>query len=172
MTLKTAFYFAPVVPLVGRSLITARFRRYMRRGMKEEVAAREVHRSFILALGGFSFSGLLAIAVIDASVQQNLQLSVYYLLISFLSYLFALNLQSYKSHWWHDQLGDLLIEAATLSLLLSVVAIIWSSKQPDTFKYLVTCLAVAVWLLDHLIRIRLLWKYFKQREANDGQGQR
>lgn len=170
MSLESTFYFAPAVPLLGRALMTLRFWQFMRVGMKESVAAREVHRSFILALAGFSFTGLLAIAVVDASIQQNLQLSVYYLLISFLSYLFALNLQSYKSHWWHDQLADLLIEAATLSLLLSVVAIIWSSKQPDGFKYLITCLAAAVWLLDHLIRLRLTWQYFKEREANHGQG--
>jgi hypothetical protein len=170
MSLTLIPYFVPLVPLLGRAVMTAKFRHFMAKGMKEATAAREAHRSFIITLTGFSFTGLLAIAVVDSSIQQSLHLSVYYLLISFLCYLFALNLQSYKTHWWHDQLGDFLVEAATLSLLLSVVAIVWTSKQPDGFKYLITILALAVWLLDHIIRIAILWQYLKQMEVTDGTG--
>jgi hypothetical protein len=170
MSLTFIPYLVPVFPLFGRALMTFKFRSFMAKGMKEATAAREATRSFIITLTGFSFTGLLAIAVVDSSIQQSLHLSVYYLLISFLCYLFALNLQSYKSHWWHDQFGDFLIEAATLSLLLSVVAIVWTSKQPDGFKYLVTILALAVWLIDHVIRITILWQYLKQVEANDARG--
>lgn len=158
-------YLAPVIPVFGHAAMVFRFRPQMVKGMTEKTAARDAHRTFIMTLTGFSFTGLLAIAVVDTTIQQSLHLSVFYLLVSFLCYLFALNLQAYKALWWHDQLGDFLIEAATLSLLLSVVAIVWISKQPGSFKYLVTILAVTVWFLDHIIRIRILWQYLKEMEA-------
>lgn len=161
MSLTLIPYFAPLAPLLGRALLFFRFRPLMGKGVGEGVADRVEHRTFIVTLTGFSFTGLLAIAVVDAAIQQSLHLSVFYLLVSFLGYLFALNLQAYKALWWHDQLADYLIEAATLSLLLSVIAIVWTSKQPDAFKYLVTILALAVWLLDYIIRVTIMWGFFK-----------
>jgi hypothetical protein len=52
--------------------------------VKEEENDREGHRTVILALVGLSFAGLFGIAVVDVASQQNLQLSMYYLLIKYL----------------------------------------------------------------------------------------
>lgn len=140
--------------------------------MSEEVTQREAHRSLILVLAGFSFSGLLAVAMVDAATQQNLEFSTYYLLVSFLFYLSALNLQDYKSHWWHDQLGDVLFESATLSLLLSVTAIIWFSSHGYLYKIIMTALASAIWLSDHGLRVYFLWSYFQAKEVTYAKGRK
>ncbi|MBW2620863.1 MAG: hypothetical protein JRC56_05985 [Deltaproteobacteria bacterium] len=85
----------------------------------EEEQDRESHRSHILTLAGFSFTGLLAIAVLDATLVQDFRFAVYYLLVSFLCYLSALNFQGYKSKRWHDQLATALMDVASLSLMIN-----------------------------------------------------
>ena len=114
--------FIPFIPFITRGILSLRFRPKMSETLAEDENDRESHRTLILALAAFSFAALLAIAVLDTTTQR-FRLPTYYLLISFLSYYFALNLQGYKFARWHDQLGDALVEAASLSLILAVMAV-------------------------------------------------
>lgn len=155
------WYGAPAIPFITWGIVCWVFRRCMKDRLTEAEIDRNNRRSIILALAGFSFTGLLAIAVVDATTRQNLQLSVYYLMVSFLSFFFALNLQSYKFHRWHDQFGNALFESATLSLLLSVAAVALSTYPGTLYSIGITTLALAVWALDHVIRLRLMWLYFR-----------
>ena len=109
-------YFVPLVPLVSRALLCVKHRTQMSEILSEEENDRESHRSHILALAGFSFTGLLAIAVLDATLLQDFHYAVYYLLVSFLCYLSALNFQGYKSKRWHDQFGTALMDAVDFIL--------------------------------------------------------
>ena len=158
--------FIPFIPFITRGILSLRFRPKMSETLAEDENDRESHRTLILALAGFSFAALLAIAVLDTTTQR-FRLPTYYLLISFLSYYFALNLQGYKFSRWHDQLGDALVEAASLSLILAVMAIVWVSYPNELFTWAVSVLALGVWLADHIIRLSLSARYLRAGEAHE-----
>jgi hypothetical protein len=109
------------------------------------------------------------IAVVDVASQQNLQLSMYYLLISFLCCLSALNLQSYKYRRWHDQVGDVLVDAATLSLVLSVIAIVLSTNPSNLYKLAITTVALLGWGVDHTIRLLLMYRFLHLKRDVDNE---
>jgi len=161
------YYCAPLVPLLTRAMLCLRFYPMMADILGEEEQKREAHRSHILALAGFSFTGLLALVVLDSALSKDFHVAIYCLLVSFLSFLFALSLQGYKSKRWHDQLGTALMDAATFCLVLSVISIL-SSKTPGSRFFCVLSLAtVGAWLLDHLARVRFQWKYLKAKKGGN-----
>lgn len=130
--------------------------------LSEEELDRKSHRSYILALAGFSFAGLLALVLLDYSLKQNFLLSIYYMLLSFLFYIFSLNLQGYKSTRVQDQFATMLSESATLCMILSILGILFQSTE-IYFKYSMCTLALMIWLFDHYLRIRFQWIYLKKK---------
>lgn len=166
MSTKILFYFLSLIPFLTRFamvLFSSPVRKSMKRSLETAERDSEAHRTLILALAGFSFSALLAVVVVDATTtsgtRPDFHLTVFYLLISFLCYLVALNLQGYKFWGWQDWLSDALIEAASLSLLASVIALLWGSQYSLTIKVVCTVLATMAWSVDHVVRLRLMWKY-------------
>jgi hypothetical protein len=142
--------------------------------LSEGEQAREAHRSHILALAAFSFTGLVALVVLDSALSKRFHVAIYCLLVSFLSFLFALSLQGYKSTRWQDQLGTALMDVATFSLVLSVISILRSMTPGSRFVFVLSLATVGAWLLDHLARVRFQWKYLKakkggQQEMNEKQ---
>jgi hypothetical protein len=111
------------------------------------------NRLLILSLAGFSYSGLLALALLSTITGINLDLSAYYLLVSFLSYYLALNLQSYRYRRWHDHLGNALLDSGGLSLILSALSVILSSHFSRSYKIWTSVSAFMVWYLDHILRL-------------------
>lgn len=168
MNLTSLAYALPLVPFISRLafFFPRGIRHYMSEDLAEEETDRESHRMFIRALSGFSFSVLTGMSVVERFTYNNkqFQLPIFYLLISFLFYLSALNLQGYKYKRWHDQLGDALVDSATLSLLLSIISIIWSTNYGLGFRVSLTILTLLIWLIDHAIRLRILWRYLSQRQ--------
>jgi len=159
------FYFIPLLPLVSRSLLCVKHRGHMSDIPSEEEQDRESHRSHILALAGFSFTGLLAIAVLDATLVQDFRYSVYYLLVSFLCYLSALNFQGYKSKRWHDQLATALMDAASLSLIMSIISILSIRPFSAFFASVLSVIALSVWGVDHFIKIRFQDVFLKNKKT-------
>lgn len=154
MFTSTYLYFVPLVPFVSRALLCFRHRSQIGKILNEAEQDRESHRSHILALAGFSFTGLLALAVLDATLRQDFRYSVYYLLVSFLCYLSALNLQGYKSKRWHDQFGTAFMDSASLSLIMSIVCILHGQAFGASFANGLTVFALLVWTVDHFARIK------------------
>ena len=160
------YYLAPVVPLLTRTILCLRFYPLMADVLCEQEQKREAHRSHILALAGFSFTGLLALVVLDSALSRDFHVAIFCLLVSFLFFLFALSLQGYKSKRWQDQLGSALMDAATFCLVLSVISILISSKTPGSgFLRVLSLATVGLWLLDHLLRVGFQWKYLKVKEG-------
>lgn len=155
----------PFLPLLTRGILGIVFRRYMLEQLDEEEKDRQNIRSLILAMMGFSFSGSLALFLVDGKVEASLQLPAYYLLTSFLCYLFVLNLQGHKDFRWEDNiLGDGLMEAASLSLIASLLAIVIESKFDIVYKALITTLALATWGYDHIIRVKKLSSFLSSKQ--------
>ena len=126
---------------------------------------RESHSSHILALAGFSFTGLLAIAVLDATLLQDFHYAVYYLLVSFLCYLSALNFQGYKSKRWHDQLATALMDAASLSLIMSIISILKIRPFSAFFVSILSAIALIIWGVDHILRVRFQDDFLKDKDG-------
>jgi len=156
-------YALPFMPMLGRGLIIIRYKRYMRDALNEGAIDRANHRSLIAALAGFSFAGLLALVALPGSLLER-ALPIWYVLLSFLSYLAALNLQGYKALLWHDQIGDALFEISSLGLIASVITFILKSELPTAFHIIATALALSVWALDYLIRIHFTVDYLSAKE--------
>ena len=147
-----------------------RFQERAKEVLPIEERDRETHRTYIMGLAGFSFTGLLGLVLVDATLRKGLRLSIYYLLLSFLGYLFALNMQSYKVKRWQDQLATASTDLASLCLVLSIVGILTTQDFGSSFALSLSILAVFVWVGDHVIRIRIVWKFFREKEKTDGGG--
>lgn len=164
MLLKFIFYSIVFFPILTRGILFLNFQKRMKEALSNEELAKESHRTLILTLTGFSFSGLLAMAVLDVTLRQDFHFSIYYLLMSFLSYQVALNLQSYKVKRWQDQLATVFVDIASLCLILSILSILNLRKFSPYFAYFLSALAILIWLIDHWFRLRFQWKFLKVKK--------
>jgi len=155
--LDILWYFVPFVPLVVRGYLITRFNSIMADVLSEEVQIQDAdaNRSVIIGLVTLSFTGLLGLAVVDATLRKNLQLQVYFLLISFLCYMGALNLQGYKFHRWREQVSDAAREAGSLCLTLSVVTIIQVTYPNVFYSWGLTVLALGLWALNFIVKVKI-----------------
>ena len=166
MRIKLVFYLLPLFPIVTRGILYLKFQKKMNENMNKEGKDKESHRAYILTLAGFAFSGLLAMAVLDTALRQDYRLSIYYLFMSFLGYLFALNLQSYKEKWWQDQLATASTDMASLCLVLSILSILMTQNFSRSFAYFLSIVAILIWLVDHSLHLVFMWRYFQRRKGN------
>ena len=155
MSFDLFWYLALLLPFLTRMVLCIRFWTHAKQRLTEDEQDRETHRTIILALAGFSFTGLLALVVLESALQQELSIAISCLLFSFLSFMVSLNLQSYKFHYWQDQLGTAFIDAGTLALILSVLSILVTSQQDPKFATTLSVLALTAWVVDHSIRLSL-----------------
>src|SRR4051812_24944891 len=100
------WYLLPMVPLLSRLVICLKFRHQMLVPLTAAEKDRETNRTNILALSGFSFTALLGVTIAGTTLHQNLDITVYFLLVSFICFFSTLNVQSYKHFKWIDQLSD------------------------------------------------------------------
>lgn len=157
------FYIIPLFPLIIRFLFTGVMKGNLKDILPETENDRSEIRSYILALGGFSFTALVGLIVLEPSIKQSIQFSIYYVFVSFISYFFALNLQGYKSKRWHDIISDALIETASLCLILTVISLLFVSNLNEVFTYIISTLAILIWLLDFIIRLNIQIDYLNKK---------
>ncbi len=160
------FYFSPLLPIITRGAVILRFYKQMGQIPEEPEQDREGNRALILAFAGFSFTGVIALIVLEPSIKQTVKWAVYFLLVSFLSYLWALNLQGYKASRWQDEIAAGLADAGSLCLILALVSLLAHSAFPSVFVYSTSVLALTVWIVDHLIRLRIDSRYYRTRETH------
>jgi hypothetical protein len=159
---KDIAYALPFLPLVTRLLLCTLWHWLVNDVLKEEAQERDLQRAVILALAGFSFTAAAGLAVLDASKQLQLQLPIWYALLSFVCYFTALNAPAYKVRRWQGQLALALIEAGSLSLLLTLASLIVDGAFSTTFKIAAVSLTCGPWLADHLFRLGIDFKYFSE----------
>jgi hypothetical protein len=131
--------------------------------LTNEELDKESHRTYIMTLAGFSFSGLLAMVILDAALRQDFRFSIYYLFMSFIGYVFALNLQSYKAKRWQDQLAIASMDMASLCLILSILSILMTKNFSPAFACTMSIMAISIWLIDHSFRFRIDFKYLQEK---------
>lgn len=155
-------YFAPFA-LVTRALLVMKFLGQMGEILPEAEQDREGNRALILAFAGFSFTGVTALIVLEPAIQQTIRGAVFFLLVSFLAYLWALNLQGYKAYRWQSEAAGALAETGSLCLVLALVSLLIYSRFSGSFVASTSLLALGVWLFDHVIRWRIDYQYLQAR---------
>jgi hypothetical protein len=153
-------YAFPLAPVATRSVLAIFWHWLMFDELPEAAQHRDANRAVILALAGFSFTAVAGLAVLDTAGRSGFQLSIWYVLLSFVSYLTALNLQSYKVTRWQNYIAAALIEVGSLSLTLTLVSLVLAGKFDDWFRALVAVVAVGCWAVDHFIRLYLENSHF------------
>jgi hypothetical protein len=148
-------YTLPLVPFFTRCIIAFVFYPLLSAKLTREEQQRTDYRMVIIGLMPISFAGLIALTIYDAKVSTDTSYSFsgYYMLSSFLAFYVVLNIQSYKEREWIGQLGAAVMDIGTLSMLLSVVAILIYGGQSIFFKVLFVTTALGVWLIDHVLRL-------------------
>jgi FtsH-binding integral membrane protein len=159
-------YIVPFFPMVTRGILLLRFQKEMKNGLTKDERDTESHRTYIMGLAGFSFSGLLALVVLDTALRKDYQLPIYYLFLSFLGYLFALNMQRYKFTRWRDHLANALMDMASLCLILSILGILMTQDFRPAFACSLSIAAIIVWLLDHCLQLKYDWGFLHGKEKN------
>lgn len=152
-------YLLPFIPIVTRLMVCIFWFKKMSDALPEAAQDRDVERAFILSLAGFSFTAVAGFAVLDASARIPLQLPTWYVLVSFVFYISTLNLHSYKFRRWHSQFSTALLEVGTLSLMLALVAVLFTAKFDCWFQRVATSMTLGAWLCDHIYRLNLDRKY-------------
>ena len=155
------------IPLFTRGLMWWWHTKAIQGDLSEAEKAQDTHRSVIIPLAGFSFSALVALAIANNTIDFDLILPVIFLLISFVCFYVAMNIQSYKSTRIGDNVGTAFYETATLCLFLAVADILFRGGDPSVLKYL-GFLGVLAWLIDHAIRVVIMWKYLTALENPGG----
>jgi hypothetical protein len=158
-------YLLPLLPLVPRSLIVLRFRNFMSEQLSTAERAASEHRTVILALAGFSFSAGLALPAYGATTHADVLLPTFYVVVSFLCYLAALQVQSHKVVRWLDQVGSVLVDVATLCLILAVLCMVALIEPPPRYFLVIGTLAIAAWLADTILRFSSWWSFFGAKEG-------
>jgi hypothetical protein len=110
-------------------------------------------------MAAFSFAGVLGINLLE-SHQNDLRLPAFYLMVSFLSYFSALNLQNYKFNVWREILSDFLIDTANLSLISSVMVMVLSGKYDQSYKVALFAIALLAWLPDQILSLKYMSKEY------------
>jgi hypothetical protein len=163
-------YALPSAPVVSRFLVGLYWDWLMPVALPEEAQERDMQRGVILGLAGFAFTAAAALAILDAATRPSLQLSIWYVLVSFVSYLSALSIQSYKYRIWQDQLATALIEAGSLSLMLTLVTLLFAAKLEERFVWMSASVAIGAWLVDHAVKLRLFWRFLKALDEHERRG--
>lgn len=159
---KVAIITLPFIPLCLRIVLLLWFRSMSRQILPEDQHDREAYRVHILAFVGFAFTALCALAIVDEKLSAGLKWAIYYLVVSFFVYAFALNWVAYKGRRWEDQLTTAFIEIGTLSLFLAVVAVL-RVTQPSLMA--VGVIGIVGWGIDHIYRFCLDWAYLSEVES-------
>lgn len=159
-------YLAPLVPGLTRLVLILRFLGEMSEVPSEAEQDRDDHRALILAFAGFSFTGVAALVVLGPAATAGLEDAVFFLLVSFLTYLWALNLQGYKAARWQGEIANAITETGSLCLILALVSLLRSSAFGSGLILGGSVLAGCIWLLDHLFKLAIDWKYLTEKERN------
>lgn len=146
-TAQSPWYLLPFVPLALTLILIWWQWPSMSEGLREEQLQRDNRRALLVNLTGFSFAGLLAVSVVDATILKNLMLPTYYLLIAFLAYFTGLSFIGYAVRRWEVQLISGSIAVGSLCLLMCVAAIVRSTHE--VFGDIVTGLSLAIWVFDY-----------------------
>jgi low temperature requirement protein LtrA len=165
-------FWIPILPLLSRLLLVIRHRAHMGERLSEEELDRDSHREYIAAMAGFSFTALIALILLDASFKASFRLPIYYLLLSFLAYLFALNLQGYKATRLQDEAGTAAMDVGSLCLILSIVVLLVTQVHDGCYSYPLSVMAIGIWLFHHMLHISFEHRFLSTRRRSDGHDER
>jgi hypothetical protein len=153
-----------VTPVLLRVALFFRYWAALKKALGKD-SSRDSVRSVVGLLAGFSFSSLVALMVLDDAVQIKFERSILFLIVSFLSYLSAMNLQGLKLRRWHDEVATGFIESGSFSLILSLGFSLLDSGLPWEMSSLVFFIGCSLLLFDVVVRLTLMRSYLSRVQA-------
>lgn len=163
----------PLLPVAIRGLLVIRFWRLMEGEVPEEEQDAAEHRVVILALGGSSFTASLAIPAYGISAGADVHLTIYFVVLSFFSYLASLNLQGHKYTRLREHIASGLFDVGTWCLILAVLDMVWLASGPTVVYLTLLAVGFAVWGSDVLRRFRAQNSFLSRSEIHERkEGQR
>lgn len=164
MTTTELFYYSiPIYPIIVRAFWTWKFRDCLYEKLSEKELDRNNIRNIILVLQGFSFTALTALILIESKSSSTLNYPIYFTTLSFIQYIFAFNVQGYKSKRWQEIVSDTLLESGTFCLLLTIISLLFMSNLAKELIWFLTIISGLVWFSDFLIRLNIQFNYLKKR---------
>lgn len=151
-----ALYFLPFFPCIVYIFLLISVKDVLTGTLSSDERDTDRNRTVIGLMAGFAFAGITAISVLknEQKVEFGLEASLYYLVISFLCYLVAINLEAYKFFVYLSILGDLLVDIADLSLLCCVLSFVFIAGYSERTKWLILGFVTLVWLLHYFYLIK------------------
>ena len=168
--LQAAPYAAPVLPAAVRLILAVRYRRFMAESLESNEQQQDEHRTVILALSGFSFTAALALPAYGVSATVDVLLPTFYVVLSFLCYVGALNMQAYKYARWNDQVASGLADVASFCLLAATIGMVSLLSPPPLYFLFLALVAFVVWASDVYVRMRAWSSYFNARQEFEPKG--
>lgn len=156
------WYVAPWLPFVPVAVIMFAWSEKLRWKLAEEGRAIESTRGYALGMAGFSFGVLTILIFVDFATKAELGISVYSLLVSFLLFYLASQMQSYKRKVWQDSFSDGALMTANFALMLALAAIVYSTSTQS--RWALVGLIAAVWGIDYVARLREGWRLLKDTD--------
>lgn len=152
--LKVLPYLLPLLPFLTR-LFLLKYRKRLPRAVSRGERNVESNRALLVGFLSLTFAGLLAVTIADAKLKLTQPLPVYFILISFLFYYSAYNLQAYTYRRWVYHLSETMITAAAMSLMLCIASTAWLYGS-NINKRLIASVVSLVWFSDEIISLCLL----------------
>ncbi len=166
-------YLIPFIPFILRLKLFFLFPRFMLENLNEEERDSEAGRVITLTLAGFSFSALFALLVTLPAFSESgadIQVSIYYVVISVFSFVASFSIEAYKHTRWQQHISLTLEDIGRLSILCCFVALMFVSPIDRFLVYGVSFIFALGWLVDCNHRISL-WSEFltaQQRYLKNG----
>lgn len=159
-------YVLPVIPVLLRMPLFTVFPGVMGRDISEEERDSESGRVITLTSAGFSFSALFALLVTQPSFAKdsiNIQIAIYYIVISVFAFVSSFSMESYKHKRWQQQLSILFEDIGRISILLTLMALMYVSSLDRGLVYGVGYVFIVGWFIDCTHRI-VIWHEFYAAE--------
>lgn len=164
-------YLLPALPIPVRIILAVIFRTDMRRPLVPESDAKAEARSVALALAAISFTGFIALAILNVSPQDCVAMAMYYFVWSFVSVSWSVYVRAYAARVRELSLAYAFLESSMLALMLSLVALSHLVPGRGPMHYLAFA-AVAGWLADFVLRIILELRDLRTRQTQTRVAQR
>ena len=167
------FYLLPAIPLVLRLILIGYFHSYASEVLEEAERDSESGRVLTLTMTGFSFSAFFVLLVTNPTFVEkgiDIELSIYYILISVIGFMSSFSVEAYKHRRWQQQLCHGLEDVGRFSLYASVAALMWVSAFNDGMKILVLLAGGVSWGLDYVNRLYMWYEFLKTKQECDSDG--
>lgn len=156
-----------VIPFFSRIFMIFKFPEAERVQISESERNIDEHRGLYITLSGFSFSALFALVLATTSSTANIELlglSILLMLVSFIMFYGAFTFEGFKYYRWQVDIIEAISDTGKISLLLSLLVAIFSTKIDSNIKLISLVFFTIFWLASFLKQFTARYSYLNSFE--------